>query len=440
MFGIKKSIHSFLWNTFFPQEPGAFPKSEQKLLAPLKAILIRQKSQTKQSPNYQFGQLLPIPDPVISRLFTNTTKYNINALGNWSNKRDDTSTIHSFEYDIVHSMASLFNVCPEKIGGYVTTGGTEGNVVSAWMGMSHLTRHGCESKACLLRTNLTHYSITKAARIMRIPDKLVGLENSTWGMSPTSLSSTIQRLYEEGKRGFLIPLTLGYTQTGTSDSIENIIRTITVLKRTLTKMHCFVWIDAALSGLTTPFTKDRFSPFQSDMINAIVVDFHKFGGTPIGSGIILYKKRLQKLIQSPIDYLPEADATLLGSRSSAPIVAIWAAIHLFGRIGFTKRVMSQINNKNLFIQLMKRVSSNATVIDEEGSVTCGIVFSDLVDQKIPPNIEQKYGLFAKPITYVFNDKKIKLRIYKFHFLPHCRKEDVCEFMKDIQAIYKSKRS
>lgn len=438
MSGIKNTINAYLWKIFFHPQSSVFPNAPDKIFIPIKEALIRWKSKTAPSPTYQFGQLLPVPDPAVARLFAIASIDNQNALGNWSNKKDQSSAVHLFEYDIVRYLSSLYRVSPDTMGGYVTTGGTEGNLMSSWMGMSYLSKHGCGSNTCLLRTSLTHYSIKKASRIIRVPDVVVGLDNN-WGMSSKSLSTTIHNLYKNGKRGFLIPLTIGYTQTGTSDAINQIVHTITLLKRKLPQLYCFMWIDAALNGLTTPFITSDFFPFKSTMIEAVVVDFHKFGGAPYNSGVILYKKRLQKLIQSSINYLPEIDATLIGSRAGASIVAIWSAIHLFGKKGFIKRALTQTKNKDLFITLVKKLSNKIILLDESGSVTCGIIFSDLPYQKLPKNIEDKYGLFSKPALYTFINGVSKYRIYKFHFLPHCRREDVLDLFSDIQGVYATRR-
>ena len=151
--------------------------------------------------------------------------------------------------------------------------------------------------------------------------------------------------------------------TGTSDHIDDIIKKINKFHRTHPHIRCYLWIDAALNGLITPFISTRFTPFQSRLINTIVVDFHKFGGTPYPAGVILYRRRLRKLIEKPIDYLPDHDNTVLGSRPGAAAASIWTMIQLNGVDGFKTKVYKQKTILKYFLQRVLRIFPHAHIID-----------------------------------------------------------------------------
>jgi len=149
----------------------------------------------------------------------------------------------------------------------------------------------------VIKTGLTHYSITKAANITDIDVTETSLSSNDWGMSPVFLEKTIKKEYQKGKRGFLIPLTLGYTITGSDDPIEEIDKIIIKIQKELVDTSFFCWIDAAFSGIIKPFTENNFSPFSYKNIHAFLTDFHKFPSFPYSSGVVIYKKNLIKNIE-----------------------------------------------------------------------------------------------------------------------------------------------
>jgi len=360
----------------------------------------------------KIGALHCQPHPISISVWKKLLPYNPNNLGNWSlanQKKLDGSP--KVERQLIKAMIDLYGGSPKSWEGYVTTGATESNIFSAWAGRNFLKNFCKMNQMCLVNTSLTHYSISKAADVVNIQTFSTKLNRKTWSIDLGSLEKTVSKLYKKGYKGFLIPLTLGYTQTGTNDDFQAITRLLKRLEKKL-KITTFVWIDAALNGLVLPFTRNNFFPLRNSKIQTFCVDFHKTGMIPIPCGVILYRKSLRKNIENPIQYIYEKDNTLLGSRSGIPSVAAYSVISLLGKRGFKKVIRECQYEKRKFKQKVSDRLPNVEITDDQEGVSIGLVSRG----PLPQDFLSRYGLFAKKYTYHFSTRSEKLYIYKAAFL------------------------
>lgn len=383
------------------------------------------------------GWLMTPPDENAVRAYALFLKQNPNHLGDWSSPEAPAWGTKKLEREVVGMMCGLYKTDSSGIGGYMTSGGTEGNLYAAWLGKSMLIRHCSADAISVLSTSLTHYSIRKIASIMSLAHTVVPLSDR-WNMDPDALERTVAALYRKGKRGFLIPLTHGYTATGTSDPVPSVSKAIRRIKKTHPGAHFFVWIDAAFQGMVTPFAENDYRPFDDPAVSAYVVDFHKFAGAPYASGLVLYRRRLSRYVNTPIDYLPESDSTVSGSRPGAPSAAAWSLIKAKGYSGFEQTVKSQLAHKDYLIAQIRRELPETVVITERHTLTCGFIFRSLPRQAVPEDISNTYGLFAKPVRYLFGEGARTERVYKIHLLPHVTRTLLHGFVRDLSGYAKRK--
>jgi tyrosine decarboxylase/aspartate 1-decarboxylase len=387
---------------------------------------------SKKDVENNFGWLSTPPNPLAIWAYRYFLDINPNHLGNWSIQKSKPLGTQQLEREIISMLINLYHGRKQNLEGYITSGGTEGNLYSLWTGKKYLTSQTNNKPICLIRTDLTHYSIRKCADITGIEDYITPLNVKYWNMDARGLMKTINQLYLKGYRGFLIPLTLGYTQTGTSDHIEKMLETVTQLNKMYKDSHYYLWIDAALNGLIKPFLDSNFSPFSNKLIQSFVVDFHKFGGAPYPAGVVLYRKHLRINIEKSIDYLPEMDSTVLGSRPGATVIAIWSIIIALGKEGFKRKIENQITNKNFFIYKIQKIISKCRIISDTQSLTCGIIFPSKFNP-ISQFLKNKYGLFSKKIIYKFTENiSWTGRVYKIYFLPHINKNKINELLNDLK--------
>jgi len=255
-------------------------------------------------------------------------------------------------------------------------------------------------------------------------------------MDVNSLKEMILQQIKNGKLGFIISLTLGYTETGTIDDIQAINSAITQIKRQHKNIYVSIIVDAAFDGLILPFMINDFSPFSYKNVHAIAVDFSKFTAVPYPAGVVLYRKQLRQLIEKAVPVFSMKDNTITGSRSGASVAAMWAAIHHLGKKGFRKVISRQIKLKHFFINQITQMFPNSKIITSQHSLTCGVILDTKKNMHLSKEIEDKYWLYAKKTTFNFNNKKQKTAIlYKFFFLPQLTKESIQDFFTDIQRSF-----
>lgn len=220
--------------------------------------------------------------------------------------------LHSknFEREAVEWFASLYQL--ESCWGYVTSGGTEGNLYGIFLG-----RETCPD-GVLYFSEETHYSIAKAAYMMKIPYVIV----------PCSDNGEIDYQFLEGSlnensdKPAIMNLNMGTTMKGAIDDIDRV--------SALLKAHSagfYLHCDAALSGMLLPFIPDAPSiNFQEYPINSLAVSGNKFIGSPIPNGVVLARPDIVDKVGIQVDYIGCKDSTILGVRSGLAALCLWYAI------------------------------------------------------------------------------------------------------------------
>lgn len=379
------------------------------LIRKLRGFKIRNKSQ------FASGHLMTYPSKWSNLVWRLLVSYNPGNLGNWSVvNRKFTNLTGRFESEVIAQMLDLYQVSNKEFGGYFTSGATEANIFSAWLGRKKLKKELKKNdKICLLRSDLSHYSLAKAADVVGLDDYSIPINDNWTGINPNLFSTRIKQLYKKGYRGFLLPLTYGFTLTGTDDDVSAIVYEIKVFKKKYPDTRFFVWIDAALSGLIQPFINEKWSPIE-DLIETFVVDFHKFGHLSQPAGMVIYRHELLSLIEKPIDYLEQNDNTLLGSRTGISPVAAWMNLRSYGRSGLKKRIESNLENKNKFIEKYSQYPELKIVTSPHNLNLAMIIKSK---KKYWSNyFNQQYDVLFKKVPIQFANKKEVFLIGKVFFL------------------------
>lgn len=415
MFGIKK----YIWNKYYlqPLNNSQFPEKAKNALVlwyiyfELKSGLIDFKKTSS------IAHLLSYCKKNINKIWADLLAFNPNNIGNWSiEKQKSVTGSRLFEKNLIKKMINLYNADDQKIEGYCTSGTTEANIYMSWLGRNYFQKNKKAkiNEIILLKTDLSHYSISKSANIVGVQTKTICLNEKTWGMDAESFQKIAAKLIKKGKKYFLLPFTLGYTGTGTSDDYSLIIKKIKILKKRHVQIDFFCWIDAALNGLIIPFAKQKFKPFNSSYIKGFATDFHKFAGLPMPSGLLLYRSNLRKLIEQPVDYLKENDNTLLGSRTGIAPIAIWFFIQKNGRKWFRKKINKNLKEKNAFLQKYKH-NKNITIIDKNNLLNIAIIVNPKA-KKLRKELENQLHLLFKKTTIKFRKTKKTLLMAKAFFI------------------------
>ena len=408
---INSNFEKILKEKSFPKKSSSFIQKQLISWLITRKLKIENSDKQIQTPISQFTH--PLSREIRKKLLP----FNPNNLGNWLEEKPfHLSGI--LERKIIRYTINLLSGKQSELGGYLTSGGTESNLFIMWMGRNLLKKKLGVNQMIVIKTGLTHYSITKSADIVNIDITETSISLENWGMDPAFLEKTIKKEYKNGKRGFLIPLTLGYTITGSDDSIDKTGEIIAKLKTKFPDIAFFCWIDAAFSGIIKPFVEKSFSPFSHKYISAFLTDFHKFPAFPYPSGIVLYKKNLIQNIEKKVAYIGANDSTLLGSRSGVSAILTWYCLRMIGKNGFKKMIKESLKQKQIKIEEIKNKCSNIQIITQKNSVQAGIYSTNDKDKATL----KKMGLEPTEQEISLSGKRKKVLIYKLYFLPFFKKD------------------
>lgn len=258
-------------------------------------------------------------------------RFSINNCGDWGEYCNYLLNSFDFEREVMEYFASIFKIPFEESWGYVTNGGTEGNMFGCYLGRELFP------EGTLYYSKDTHYSVAKIVKLLRIKSSLV--ESQPNGeMDYDDLIRKIQRDNEEHP---IIFANIGTTVRGAIDNIAEIQQRIGQLG--IKRDDYYLHADAALSGMILPFVNDP-QPFNfADGIDSIGVSGHKMIGSPIPCGIVVAKRKNVDRISVEIDYISAHDKTISGSRNGHTPLMMWEAIRSHSWSDWQRRIEHSLN-------------------------------------------------------------------------------------------------
>jgi glutamate/tyrosine decarboxylase-like PLP-dependent enzyme len=332
-------------------------------------------------------------------------RYNLNNLGNvYQEEYEELSISKKIEKKVIEWNKKIINCNDINVEGYVSSGGTESNLFLMWMGREYLKKIG-KSKPILLVTDFTHYSVSKSGRIMDIESQVVSIDKKSFGISISNLKKRFLENINKGKYLFLLPVTIGYSSTGASDDLNQVLELVNQFSKKYSKFNCFIWVDAAAQGLPKSFLEDNFNPFKNSLVKGYVVDFHKHGNASLPAGVVLYRKNLRHLIETKIPYLKEKDSTVNGSRPGSSPLAIWANIICMNENQWKNKFVNLEKKKNRLINQLQKKYPDANIVYYDNSLSFAV------------EVNKEFKGFSK--SFVEEHSLVKCKINKFtHYKFH----------------------
>ena len=172
------------------------------------------------------------------------------------------------ERDVVEWAANLFRAPESDRWGYVTTGGSEGNLYAL-----HLARNLFPGPVVYF-SDAAHYSVDKAIGLLGLAS--VRVRTDQWGeIDYNDLTSQIDRRRD---RPAIVVATAGTTMT---EAVDDVRRIVAILDD-LAVRNRFVHVDAALAGIPLALLDPTQRPGLdfADGADSIAVSGHKFLGSP----------------------------------------------------------------------------------------------------------------------------------------------------------------
>ncbi|ADL49630.1 MULTISPECIES: histidine decarboxylase [Micromonospora] len=239
----------------------------------------------------------------------------------WNNIGDPTDTggvahTRALERAVITWVADLLAMPADDRWGYVSSGGTEGNLSALH------AAHRRDPTARIYYSTAAHYSVPKVVRLLGARGVSVHAQPDG-EMDYTHLAAQLRR---RRRWPAIVVATAGTTMT---EAVDDTGRIRAVLDEHHAGGHLHV--DAALSGI--PLALDgRLRLDDASGISSIAVSGHKFFGVPTPCGIVLIRDHL-RIHGSRVAYTAMADTTITGSRCGLAAALLWHAIATHGREG-----------------------------------------------------------------------------------------------------------
>ncbi|MCH7890810.1 MAG: histidine decarboxylase [Gemmatimonadetes bacterium] len=260
---------------------------------------------------------------------------------------ESTYRVHSrsFEQDVLRFFAKMYHAPEDNYWGYVTSGGTEGNMYGLYLARELLP------EGIVYYSEETHYSVSKVLRVLALRNIMIKtLANGE--IDYEDLRETV-RIHRDVPP--IILANIGTTMKGAVDNVD----TIQGILRDFALPNFYIHCDAALSGMILPFVKDPEPYDFAAGIDSISVSGHKMIGSPMPCGVVLAKKNNVDRIARSVEYVGTLDTTISGSRNGLSPLFLWSAIRKLGPSGFREMVVGCLKMADYAIERLREKDIDA---------------------------------------------------------------------------------
>jgi histidine decarboxylase len=272
-------------------------------------------------------------------------KYPLNNLGDPLVESTYDLNSRSIEREVVQFFAELFKAPRDNSWGYVTNGGSEGNLYSIYVARE-LYPNGM-----VYYSESTHYSVQKNIHLLNMPS-IVIRANENGEMDYNDLKDAIQLHRHQPA---IVIANIGTTMTEAKDDISKIKAT---LKNSAIRSH-YIHCDAALAGTYLALLEATPKFSFADGSDSVAISGHKFIGSPIPCGVVIVKKSYKERIGQTIPYIGTLDTTITGSRNGHSPLFLWYAIKKLDRDGLKQRAMQSLELAEYTLKQMQNLGIKA---------------------------------------------------------------------------------
>ena len=321
------------------------------------------------------------------------------------------------EQETVSMLGSLLS--NPKAYGSIVSGGTEANIVALWAARNLAKREHGE----VIVPVSAHYSFDKASDLLNL--KLIKVKlNRRFQMDVKAAEKAIT------SKTVAIVGVAGSTGLGVIDSICE-------LSEIASAHNIYLHVDAAFGGFVLPFLKELgYKPLDFDFrlpgVCSITIDPHKMGLAPIPAGGILFRDgSMSEAIGMKVPYLTGGDmeqSTLLGTRSGASAVAVWALLMHLGRAGYSAVVERCLGLTWKLVEEIQLIDGLDIVTKPTLNVVG--VKSDRIDVRLIFQELRKRGWAVS----------LFLDYFRIVIMPHTKPSHINNFLKDLKRIIKELNS
>lgn len=252
---------------------------------------------------------------------------------------------HDFEREVIGEFAKFTAADPDDCWGYVTAGGTEGNMYGLYLARE------LHPDGIVYFSEQSHYSVAKILRLQHTRNIMIRSAPSG-EMDYDDLRESI-RIHRDVPP--IIFANIGTTMRG---AIDNLDRIKAIFAELAISAH-YIHADAALSGMILPFVADPQPWNFAAGVDSLSISGHKLIGAPLPCGIAMARRRHVERIARSVEYVGVNDTTIMGSRSAFSPLLLWYALKKLHEEGLSNIVRRSLESADYAIGKLASIGVEA---------------------------------------------------------------------------------
>jgi tyrosine decarboxylase/aspartate 1-decarboxylase len=262
-----------------------------------------------------------------------------------------------------------------------------------------------------------HFSFDKAANLLGLKLVKIGLDEN-FQVKTKDVRETINR------NTVAIVGIAGSTELGVVDPISE-------LSEIALNNSVYLHVDASFGGFVLPFLRDlgyNVPDFDFSLkgVCSITIDSHKMGLAPIPAGGILFRdKEYIKSVSIKVPYLSGGEitqGTILGTRSGASAVAVWALLKHMGREGYQRVVKKCMDLTDMIVKRVEK-SKKVYLITNPIMNIVGLSSNSLEPKQLADGLRKRGWAVSSTQTHI-----------RLVIMPHLKKKHIIRFLSDLEEL------
>jgi len=271
-----------------------------------------------------------------------------------------------FENDLMAFARSILNG-DDRVVGSATSGGTESIILATKAARDSLRSAGVEGRLNIVLPVTGHAAFHKAAAYLDLDIRTTAVDESFRAV-PEAVDEAIDE-----RTALVVASAPSYTH-GVVDPVAEIGR---VAKQTGRWFH----VDACVGGMVLPFLDDAPEfDFSVETVDSLSMDLHKYGYTPKGASLVLYRspehRSHQYFATASWTGYPVANPTIQSTRSGAALAAAWAAVRHLGTDGYRRLAADSWQATGALIEAI-RTMETVDLVTEPDAPLCAVTSPDV---------------------------------------------------------------
>ncbi len=248
-----------------------------------------------------------------------------------------------FENDLVAFGRGLL-AGDEDVVGSVTSGGTESIMLAVKAARDRARGGGATGRLNMVAPITAHAAFHKAAAYLDLEIRTTAVDEQFRGIADDVAAAI------DDNTAVVVASAPSYT--------HGVVDPIAEVGAVAAQRGKWFHVDACVGGMVLPFIdgSPQFD-FSIDAVDSISVDLHKYGYTPKGASLVLYRnaelRSHQYFATAAWTGYPVANATVQSTKSGAPLAAAWAAVRRLGEIGYRQLTADARKATNLVLDTIR---------------------------------------------------------------------------------------